>query len=274
MPTIAAGVIAILRSIFLKTLRDQRRALFWWVIGLSGLALYIMLFYPSIGESPELSRLLQDAPPAVRVLIGESDFTSPAGYVNAELFFFMAPLLFLFLTVSQGSYAIAGEEERGTLDLLLANPLRRRRVVIEKFAALVIATLIVAFIFWVGLSAGARIAGVDLSLVRMAEATLSAVLLGIAFGTLALALSCASGRRGLSTGVTSALAVLAYFLNSLAPLVKQLQPYRKLSLFYYYISADPLRNGLDPGHAALLLGLAIVFLVIGIAALERRDLGV
>ena len=40
----------------------------------------------------------------------------------------MAPLILLIFAVGAGADAVAGEEERGALDLLLAHPLRRRRL--------------------------------------------------------------------------------------------------------------------------------------------------
>jgi len=75
-------------------------------------------------------------------------------------------------------------------------------------------------------------------------------------------------------GVAGALAVAAYFLNSLAPIVDVLEPYRKLSPFYYYIAADPLKNGLNLGHAAVLVGSTAVFFVASLLAFQRRDLAV
>ena len=48
----------------------------------------------------------------------------------------MVPLLLLVAAIGAGARATAGEEERGTLDLLLANPLSRRRLIAEKVAAL------------------------------------------------------------------------------------------------------------------------------------------
>ena len=53
-----------------------------------------------------------------------------------------------------------------------------------------------------------------------------------------------------------------------------LEPYRKVSPFYYYSGADPLSNGLDPGHVAVLVGITMVLLAMGVFAFRRRDLAV
>ena len=114
----------------------------------------------------------------------------------------------------------------------------------------------------------------DIGLGRLAGATLSAALLALVFGGFALVLSCVSHKRGLSIGAASALGVAAYFVNALAPAVEDLDPFQKLSPFYYYIGADPLTNGLHLGHTAILIGFTIVPLVFAWYTFERRDLSV
>ena len=50
----------------------------------------------------------------------------------------MAPLVLFIFAIGAGSGAVAGEEETGTLDLLLAHPLRRRDYVVQRFLALAV----------------------------------------------------------------------------------------------------------------------------------------
>src|SRR3989304_5752380 len=127
-----------LRFITTKTLRDGRRGLLWWSLGLAGLAGITVLTYPAIRDMPGLDELMEGLPEALLALIGENDLLSPAGYLNSQLFGAIVPLLFIFYGVGAGAGAIAGEEENRTLDLLLANPVGRTRVVVEKALAMVI----------------------------------------------------------------------------------------------------------------------------------------
>ncbi|PKO21209.1 MAG: hypothetical protein CVU38_15985 [Chloroflexi bacterium HGW-Chloroflexi-1] len=265
-----------LRNIFLKTFHDQRRSLLWWALGILSYALTIAAFYPAIRNMPAFNELLSAAPKELMAaFVGNfTDLTSPAGYLNSQIFFMIGPLLFVIYTIGQGSRAIAGEEENGTLDLLLANPMPRWRAVAEKFGALVLGTLGLAVVLWVGLAAGAVVVKMDINPVRLAEATFSAALLGLAFGALALALGCAAGNRGLSIGVASGLALATYLLNALGASVEQADPYRKLSPFYYATAADPLTNGLNWGHVAVLMGLIAVFFATALFLFQRRDLAV
>ena len=154
-----------LHNVFLKTLRDQRRSLCWWAAGVAALAIFTQLFYPSVADAPEFDEMLERMPEALaRTIIGDvTDLTSPEGYLNSQLYVFMIPLVFLVLTVARGSGAIAGEEERGTLDLLMSYPLRRWRLVADKFMAMVAATLAIAVAIWLSLLVGAVIVDMEIS---------------------------------------------------------------------------------------------------------------
>ena len=264
-----------LNSVLLKTLWDQRRAFLWWAVGLSLLNVLNVLIYPSIGDAPELDEMFENMPePLVRLMAGDVvNLTSPEGYLNSQLFVLMLPIIFIIFTIGRGSGAIAGEEERGTLDLLLSLPVRRSRVALEKFIAMVAATLALGFVSWLSVAASALAIDMEISYARLGEVTLSCALLGLAFGTMALAIGCAGGSRGLCMGVTSALAIAAYLVNALAPLSEVLEPTQKFSLFYLYIGADPFTYGLNFAHAGALALLTAALLAIGLVLFQRRDLG-
>ncbi len=264
-----------LRSVFTKTLRDERRALLGWGLGIALLALWMVLLYPSIKHSlPSYTRLVRGYPPAFKALFGLSDISTADGYLRAELFGFMVPTLVVIFAVLAGSDATTLEEERRTIDLLLANPIRRGRVVAEKFAAVSTGLLGIGAGFLVVLVIGAPAVGMHVVEHRLVAATVSTVLLGGVFVALAFALGCLTGRRGLSRGASAVAAVVSYFVGTLAPLVHWLKPLRPCSPYYHAIGVDPLRNGLAAGHVAFLVGVTAVLFVSAVVAFERRDLAV
>ena len=119
-----------LGSVFAKSLRDLRRSFTGWSLGLAGYVALIVAVYPTIRDNRDLNKLVESYPEALKAFIafgGQADFTSAAGYLGSELFAFMIPALFLVASVGNGAGAIAGEEERGTLDLLLSFPRSRTR---------------------------------------------------------------------------------------------------------------------------------------------------
>lgn len=266
-----------LRNVFLKTLRDQYRSLLFWSIGLIAMAVIMVLFYPSITGMESISLYLEELPEGFMEMFtgGEYiDYTTPEGYFSTELFSFMVPLLFLMYTIGFGTGAIAGEEEKGTLDFLLANPVARWRVVVEKFGVMTLCIVILGFFFWAGLAVCVRAIDVDISLVKLAEITVVAIVLSLVFGSFSLLLGCLKGNRGMSLGISGGLAVLTYLLSTLGSIVEELRDYRFLSPFYHYMEPNVLKNGIDPEHLLVLVGLVVIFFVVSIPAFMRRDIAV
>lgn len=260
--------------VFVKTLRDQRRALIGWGLGMAMLVVLYASFYPSIKENAaQLNQYMESLPEALRNMIGGAGaITSPTGYLQSEIFSIMGPLLLMILAIGAGARAIAGEEEARSLDLLLVNPIARRRVVVEKFWAMVVATVGVGVVMWVAIVLVGPPFGLRVGLVNLAAAVVGAVLVAIGFGTWALALGCWLGRRGLAIAIVTSAAVVTYLLHVLAPSVDAVRSLRLISPFYYYIGGDPLRTGLDPANVIVLVGIAAVGLAIALFAFDRRDL--
>ena len=241
---------------------------------MAALAIFTMLFYPSVADIPELNEFFDNMPEALsRSFMGDvADYTSPEGYLNTEMFGFTIPMLFIFFTVARGSGAVAGEEEKGTLELLLSYPLLRRRLVIDKFLAMVVVTILITITTWLAAVSGATIVDMEIGAWNLAQIIISTALLGLVFGSLSLALGSATGKRGMTIGITSGFAVAAYLLNALAPLLDWLEPIRRLSPFYYYNSSDPLSNGLDLLHVGIMIGLVAVLVAVAIFAFGQRDI--
>jgi len=265
-----------LRNVFLKSLRDLRRGFVWWSVGLVGMSAMMVSVYPSVRDNAALNKLVQDYPDALKGFFGfggELDYTSAAGYLGVELFSLVVPLLLLIAAIATGSGAIAGEEDRDTLDLLLSLPVSRTRLVLEKLGALVAEVLGLGFVVWLSLWIGALAVGMEIGAAKLAAATVDAVALAVAYGAIALLAGCVTGKRGLAIGITAAAAVAAYLVNSLAPLVGALDAVKQLSPFYHYAIQNPLRAGLDPFHVLVLLAIAATAAAASVLAFRRRDLG-
>ncbi len=262
-------------SVFARTLEDQGRTLLIWTVSAALLVGMYVAVWPSLRDQPTMSDFLDQMPEAFRALFATTgaDMSTPVGYIQIELMSFMGPLLVIGYAVATGVSAISGEEDRHTLELLLSNPVGRTRVVLEKFAELAFGTFLIAAVTGAALVLEGRLTRMDLPVGNTFAAMLHLALLGLVFGTLALAVSAATGRSTLSRSVPALLAVVAYLVNSLAPLVDWLQPLQKLSPFYSYIGHDPLRTGVSAGGVLVALLTVAVLLALAVAGLRRRDVG-
>ena len=211
-------------------------------------------------------------PEAILAMVGFADLATPEGWYQTENFSLTVPIAFIVVTVAMGAKALAGEEARRTMGLLLANPVRRSTVVAEKTAAMTGVLLVLAVLTFLGTMGGSLMANLGMSYANVAATTGLAALLGLLFGALALAISAATGRVKAAVYGSSAAALVFYILNAFLPLSDALAGYAKWSPFYYYLGGDPLNQGMHWGHAGILAGLTVLLLGAAVALFERRDL--
>jgi ABC-2 type transport system permease protein len=259
-------------SLLMKTLRDQRRAFVAWGVGIAAIAAMYAAFYPSVRDSAsDLQRYLENLPEALKGVFG-GDFTAPAGYLRTETFSALGPILFLVFAIGAGSRALAGEEEGRTLDLLLSAPIRRRQVLADKWISMVMISLGLAAVLGLTIASVGPLFELHIGLVELTSTCLMLLLLAVAFGTIALAIGCATGHKGLANGVTGGLATVTYVLNVLAPAVDGLSFFRPLSPFRWYLEPDPLVSGLATTNVIVLIAITAVAYAIAWITFERRDL--
>jgi ABC-2 type transport system permease protein len=264
-------------SVAVEAVRAQRRSLLVSAVSLAALIGMYMAVWPSVkGTGSSFSKLIDEMPNAYKALFTSGtgiDFSTPAGYLNVELFGFMAPIVVLVYAIGTGAAAIAGEEDRHTIDLLLVNRVSRGRVVVEKIAALIFGTVVLAGAMWVALLVEGPIAGMDVPIANSAAAFAHLALLGIEFGALAVLAGARTGRLGLSRAVPAMAAACLYVVNALGTLVDWLKPLRPVSPFFQYSGHDPLRTGASPTAVVVAVASTFVLVAAAVRVFRCRDVG-
>jgi beta-exotoxin I transport system permease protein len=256
-------------SIFYKTLRDLRWQVVWYGLGLALMSAFVVYIFPSY--SGQLADI--ELPEAMRAMIGDVDYGTAKGFVSAE-FLSWTPLVLVVFAIVGGTGTLAGEEANGALDIVLAQPVSRTRVAIEKLAGLLVATLQICAIIYAGWLISVPFVNIDLGLGDLAAATLSLVPLIVFFQAFSMWAGVTLPSRGLATGTAVALAVASYFVFYIANIVDALKPIQQLSVFYHYHGTEVLTDGVDWGGQALLVALYLVFAGWTLLSFQRRDLGV
>ena len=261
-----------LRSVYVKTVYDRRHGLLWWSVGMGLLTVTVLSVWPSVHD--EYTRLVQNYPKPLLAFFGvdKGGLGSAAGYLQAELFGLMLPLMLIAYMIAAGSAATSGEREAGTLEFLLSQPVSRRRAVLEKCLGLCTSLAVVTASFAVVLVVSTRVFALDVAAPHLLAATASAYLLAALFGSVALMVGCITAHRALAAGIASAAAVAAYLLSSLAALVAGLERFRPISPFWWYSGHDPLRHGLEPLHVLFLVAATLVCIGAAVVMFDRRDL--
>ncbi len=223
------------------------------------------------GLSDVLRDFSEAIPEALLAMIGGVNMGTAEGWYQTEVFSITMPAALIVVTAMMGSRALAGEEEDNTMDLLLANPIRRSKVVLEKAVALAVIGLGLGVATFIGTMAGSLLAGLGMSWTNVAAASFLGALLGIFFGYVALGVSAGTGKRRVAVMSAAGAAFVAYFANAFLPVSASLSGWARLSPFYYYLGNDPLVEGLNWGDTAVLVGLCLVAVGVAVPLFERRD---
>lgn len=264
-------------EVFRRVIASRRRSLLWWTIGVVLLMALIVLAYPAIRNESGFSDLMDQYPEFVQQILGLGsglEITSPAGYLNSQVFANLLPLIFLIFLIGFAVRETAGEEREGTMDLELAHPVTRERAIAEKLVAVLTSGLWLGIVSTGSLMILGPMVDMGLPFSGYLGATLATLLIGTVFGTLALAIGAATGSRGIAIGASSGLAVGFYILWGLAPLIEALQFTDVVNPFYWAFAGDPILNGIQGGNLALLVAMTAVFSAAALWGFRRRDIGV
>jgi beta-exotoxin I transport system permease protein len=258
----------------------------WQVVGWGGILFLIGLVtipaYDVVKQNPESIRtMVEQFPPELLALFSRMDQlpdlknwdpSDPAVFLDMNFFAFM-PLILGVFGVLGGSGLLVSDEENGTLDLVLAHPVRRTSVLVGRLAAFVVATVGVLALAWLGLVVPMR--GSSMRVGWGASLLPFVSLLGVVlfFGTLALLLSMLLPARRLAAMAAGMLLAAGYFLTALAQINSGLKPIARFSPLEYYQSGYAIQ-GLKLTWLGGLLAASALFTVLAGWRFERRDIRV
>jgi ABC-2 type transport system permease protein len=228
----------------------------------------VFIFALTSGLSDAISQLTNGFPPQVTAFIGGG---SAGGYAVGELFNLIAPAAMVGYAVVVGGSTIAGEEDKGTMSILSAQPVTRASIVCSKSLGLLAGLIGASVLLWAGVAISSAGYKIGLNLGGLTAICVHLLFLAIAFGAIAVAIGALTGNPGLATGIAAALAVAAYVANAMLPLAK-LGDWAKLSPWYYFSGSDPLSNGIDGWHLLVLAAIAAVAVAVAFFGFARRDL--
>lgn len=252
-------------------LRMRRRGIWGYAVGLAGYTLLVVALYPSFKDQTSLDALTKNGSTLGALLGATGSLTSPSGWVSANLYANFLPLLVLVMTIGYGANAVAGQDEATTLGMVATLPVGRRQLLLQKVWALLLLTLPASVATMACVFAG-RAFQLPLGVWPVVSTTVAVLLLGAAFGLLALAIGAGTGSRGTALAVAGSAAAVSYVLSALGPVVPWMHPLRFASLFFYSVGNDQLERGLTWASLSVLCGVCALLTAIAVAAFARLDI--
>jgi ABC-2 type transport system permease protein len=263
----------LLSSVFLKTLRDYRIPILGWGIGMGLVVVSPMASVAALVTTPQAREQLislaatfaWNADPVAVATIG--------GYATFKIGIFI--FLIVVWPILAGSSMLRGEEERGSLDVLLSVPRPRFRVALEKLAAMWTALLAMGLLIGLVTFGGGQKFGAEFGLGDALLFGLNLALISAAFGGLALLISQFTQERGPAAGSTAGLLLIFIVMDMVHRVAPNAEWISHLSPVYYYNLSKALVPSYGVNAGAMLL-LVVLSAVLGGAAVwlfVRRDVG-
>ncbi|MGB7538913.1 MAG: ABC transporter permease subunit [Anaerolineales bacterium] len=259
-----------------NSLSRFRGQILGWGLSLGSLAALMTLFYDTIAEQKDnYLKLMANYPKEMLAFFSTGsvmEMFTPSGYLNIEFFSYMTIIIGIFVVLA-GSGLLAGDEENGTLDLILAHPVSRSVLFAGRSLAFLIATIAILAITWLGFVAVVPRTMMDVSAGDLALPLVSLFGILAIFGSLSLLLSMLLPARRLAAMTSGILLVACYFINALAQIDDVLEPIAKLLPFRYYQGGLAI-DGMKWGQWAAMLAVSALFVIAAGWRFERRDIRV
>jgi ABC-2 type transport system permease protein len=250
------------------------------VIGalLALLQVILILVARSLENAGQFAQLATLFPPFVRALMGPAmtAFLSFGGIVSLGYFEPAVIFAFVGLAIAVGT-RIALEIETGFIDLILARPVARHKMVTRSIAVVILSLCFVVALMlagtWIGLRtlAPANAERPSLRLILSLAGNLG--VLGLCWSGISLALASASRRRGVAGGIAGVLALFTFLLDYIARIWEPAKTIAWLSPFTYFSPLDLVTGSELPIKNLIVLGgIAMAGFATAYVLFLRRDI--
>jgi ABC-2 type transport system permease protein len=260
-------------NVFLRTLRDFRIAILGWSLGMGLVMFEVEATVGSLITTPAARATLVSLASTFAWNAAVVSVDTVGGYATWKVGVFI--LLIAIWPLLACSRILRGEEERGSMDVLLSLPRGRLRIALEKLAAVWTALLLMGLLIGLITFAGGKSFNADYSLGDALLFGLNLTLICGVFGSLALLVSQFTQERGTAAGVTGGLLVVFIVLDMVHRVIPGTEWLSRLSPVYYYNLSKPLvpSYGTNLGAMLVLLGLSILLSGAALWLFARRDVG-
>ena len=261
-PRSNAALNPLLRIPVLADLYIQRVGLVAWVAALALLAVFYTSIAGQVGEflakTPGMAAYVAaigGAAQITRTVIGSIAYSMTLAFLAAYALTLVARW--------------AADDQEGRLELILSQPVPRRRVVVERMAVLAAGSGLIVLAVSIAVAAVAPSQGVVLSTGDLLRAGAPLLLFALLFGTVGATLSARFPR--LAVGVLGGYIGASYLLYQLGPLLGW--PAWALDLSVFKLYGNPLVSGIDGTGLAAVAAVAVAGLAAALLLVQRREVG-
>jgi len=259
-------------------LRDRLALIALSALGIAVIQILFAIFVPTLGGMSVIAQYIQKIlPSSVRAILGgESiDLSTSNGFLAIGALHPLALVLGAAFAIGHPVRSFAWQIQSGTIELILARPVRRWVYATAQIAVLAAGAAAIAAVGWFGSYLGSIIVVLPhpfdaAGFVRIAGL---GCLLMLGVGGVASAIAAASSDAARAATIAAIFPVFSYLLHLAAQLWPPMSVLRWASFMQYYSPHRILAEGaVPPGSIAALGGLALAGSLAAVVIFVRRDL--
>lgn len=262
-------------AVLLWELSRRKMFTFWWTIGVTGLVSLTVLSYLAVkDQAQEFNQAFGELSDSAGSFFGGNDLFSPVGYLSSQIYFITLPILLLILVLTLVSSLMNRDENDTTVELTLARPISRRRLLLAKAMAGTIIAAIVYVVSYVVTALCVALVDIDISQANILLTHTLSFVFSLSFGVIMFALIAVSRLTKKVAGFVAIFVSFGgYILSSLAGVVDQFKDLVKIFPYYYYDTEEMLRGNVETGLVVYLVAVVVLSVVIAAVGYSRRDIG-
>lgn len=265
-------------NILRRELKCNVRGLLIWALSLGLLNLWMVSIFPGMAADGAVMEEMMSAYPESMIKMFGLDklsFTDPLGFYGVEAFFMVVLFGGIYAAIL-GSGILAKEEDEKTIEFLLAKPVSRGKVILEKTLAWVIYLVLFNLIIGVFSWAGFELFDVgDFSRVTLFWLLLAPLFVHLVFAGLGFVSALFFTRRKSALSVSIGLVLGLYFVNTASLLSEDLSFLGWFTPFRYMDASEIFTEGaVNPLYVLGLLAVTALAVAVTWAVYRRKDIAI
>lgn len=259
---------------FRHTLRRLRGAVVSWSVGVALYGLLMVFFYPTAAEMEDVFDQYIGMFPEAMLAFFENihAIATPMGFMDVYFFSYLHVIIGI-LAISAGAGMLVADEEKGVLDLVLAQPVSRTSLYWGRLLGILASLAVVLVAGWLSWVLPAGAVGLDLTPLQLLLPFLPLFAVLALFTALAVVLSMLLPSARIAGMLTGGFMVANYLLLGLSNLSDTLESVMEFSPLRYY-QAGTAVEGLKVHWLVGLLVASLLVLCGGWLRFLRRDIRV
>lgn len=264
-------------ALILKTISvNLKKLIIFSSISILFIWMMVALFGSLEGQAEEFSKLIELYPEAMLDMMGieaESLFSSFGGFLAAEFFSMIWPIMIITLIFGIGTSTIAGEIDNRSIESLLALPLSRAKIFLAKYIGGLFIVLSFIFFSVFPIIPFLLIYDIDFKINNYFAIFGICSLAGFAIHSFIFMISSVSSSAGKASSLGLVSIIAMYAINLVSSLQSSLEDIKYLSFFHYFDYNSALINGeIEVLNIIVFIYFGLMFSFLGLVFFVKRDI--